>query len=301
MRLVRVGEPGRERPAVMIPGSEDKAFDLTGLVRDFDAEFFSTDGPARVAAAIDSGGLPYIGVDDVRVGAPIARPQAIYGIGLNYRDHAREVGMAAPLEPIIFNKAPNTLVGPHDDIILPPGSTYTDWEVELGVVVGRRASYLESPEAAAAHIAGFVAVNDVSERDMQLHRGGQWVKGKSFETFNPAGPFLVTADELSDLSNLRLVLRVNGEIMQDGTTADLVFDPSYLVWYLSQFMVLEPGDLIDTGTPAGVGMSFDPPRYLQPGDVLELEITGLGGHRNLVRSANTSAVDRIAPSHTAAG
>jgi 2-keto-4-pentenoate hydratase/2-oxohepta-3-ene-1,7-dioic acid hydratase in catechol pathway len=189
----------------------------------------------------------------------------------------------------VFNKAPNSLVGPHDDILLPPDSTSVDWEVELGVVIGRRSRYLQSPEQAAHHIAGFVAVNDVSERSMQLHRGGQWVKGKSFETFNPAGPFLVTLDEIADPSGLRLVLKVNGETMQDGTTADFVFGPSYLVWYLSQFLVLEPGDLIDTGTPAGVGMGLKPPRYLQPDDVIEMEITGLGSHRNVVHQADLHA------------
>jgi 2-keto-4-pentenoate hydratase/2-oxohepta-3-ene-1,7-dioic acid hydratase in catechol pathway len=174
-------------------------------------------------------------------------------------------------------------VGPQDDIVLPPGSTTTDWEAELGVVIGRRARYLGSPAEAAHHIAGLVAVNDVSERNAQLDHGGQWVKGKSFETFNPAGPFLVTPDEAGDLTALRLRLTVNGKVRQDGTTADLVFGPDHLVWYLSQFVVLEPGDLIDTGTPAGVGMGHRPPRYLRSGDLVELEITGLGGHRSRVR------------------
>ena len=283
MRLVRLGPIGSERPAVMVPGSDHEAFDVSGLVDDFDAEFFDGGGTARLAAAVEAGRLPRVDLHSGRVGAPIPRPHAIYGIGLNYRDHAREVGMEPPAEPVVFTKAPNSLVGPHDDVVLPPGSTSTDWEVELGVVIGRRTRYLGSPAEAADHIAGFVAVNDVSERDAQLNHGGQWVKGKSFETFNPAGPFLVTLDEVADPAALRLRLSVNGEVMQDGTTADLVFDPFHLVWYLSQFVVLEPGDLIDTGTPAGVGMGRTPPRHLRAGDVVELDITGLGGHRTLVR------------------
>jgi 2,4-diketo-3-deoxy-L-fuconate hydrolase len=283
MRLVRLGPIGDERPAVMVPGSDREAFDVSGLVRDFDADFFGGGGVERLAAAIDAGGLSRVDVHSGRIGAPMARPHVIYGIGLNYRDHAREVGMEPPAEPIVFTKAPNSLVGPYDDIVLPPGSTSADWEVELGVVIGRRARYLGSPAEAADHIAGFVAVNDVSERDAQLHRGGQWVKGKSFETFNPAGPYLVTLDEIADPAALRLRLSVNGEVMQDGTTADLVFDPFHLVWYLSQFAVLEPGDLVDTGTPAGVGMGRRPPRHLRSGDLVELEITGLGGHRTPVR------------------
>lgn len=283
MRLIRLGVSGCERPAVMAADNAHDAFDLADEVSDFDAEFFAADGLERVAAAVASGRLPRISVENERIGPPIARPHAIYGIGLNYLDHARELGAAAPAEPIVFNKAPNSLVGSEDDIVLPPGSTHTDWEAELGVVVRGRPRYLSSPDEAAAHIAGYVAVNDVSERDMQLNRGGQWVKGKSFETFNPSGPVLVTPDEMPNVSDLRLVLRVNGEIVQDGNTADMIFGPSYLIWYLSQFLVLEPGDLINTGTPAGVGMSADPPRYLQPQDVVQLDITGLGTLRNVVR------------------
>lgn len=283
MRLIRVGPRGGERPAVMVPGNDREAFDVSGLVRDFDSEYFASDGAARIADAIVANRLDRIDIQCGRIGAPIARPHAIYGIGLNYRDHAREVGMELPAEPIVFSKAPNSLVGPQDDIVLPPGSKRTDWEVELGVVIGSRARYLESPTASMEHIAGFVAVNDISERDAQFNHGGQWVKGKSFETFNPAGPFLVTLDEIANPAALRLRLAVNGEAMQDGTTADLVFDPFHLVWYLSQFVVLEPGDLIDTGTPAGVGMGRKPPRYLRPGDLIELEISGLGAQRTPVR------------------
>jgi len=283
MRLIRVGPRGGERPAVMVPGNDREAFDVSGLVRDFDSEYFASDGAARIADAIVANRLDRIDIQCGRIGAPIARPHAIYGIGLNYRDHAREVEMELPAEPIVFSKAPNSLVGPQDDIVLPPGSKRTDWEVELGVVIGSRARYLESPTASMEHIAGFVAVNDISERDAQFNHGGQWVKGKSFETFNPAGPFLVTLDEIANPAALRLRLAVNGEAMQDGTTADLVFDPFHLVWYLSQFVVLEPGDLIDTGTPAGVGMGRKPPRYLRPGDLIELEISGLGAQRTPVR------------------
>jgi 2,4-diketo-3-deoxy-L-fuconate hydrolase len=267
----------------MVPGSEREAFDVSGLVRDFDGELFGSGGLARMAGAVAAGKLRRLDIHGIRVGAPIARPHAIYGIGLNYRDHAREVAMEPPSEPVVFNKAPNCLIGPYDDILLPPGSTRVDWEAELGVVIGSRARYLASPSSARDHIAGFAAVNDVSERDAQLNRGGQWVKGKSFETFNPAGPFLVTPDELGDTSALRLRLAVNGEVMQDGTTREMVFDPCHLVWYLSQFAVLEPGDLINTGTPAGVGMGRKPPRYLRSGDLIELEITRLGSHRTLVR------------------
>jgi 2-keto-4-pentenoate hydratase/2-oxohepta-3-ene-1,7-dioic acid hydratase (catechol pathway) len=190
--------------------------------------------------------------------------------------------MDLPSEPIVFSKATNTLIGPTDPVLMPPGATKLDWEVELGVVVGRRAQYLASPAEAAAHIGGYVAVNDVSERTWQLERGGQWLKGKSFAGANPAGPYLVTPDEIPAVDALGLTLRVNGEVMQNGSTADIVFGPAHLVWYLSQFLVLEPGDLIDTGTPAGVGMGQNPPRYLAGGDVVELEIPGLGAHRSPV-------------------
>ncbi|MHB1615143.1 MAG: fumarylacetoacetate hydrolase family protein [Actinomycetes bacterium] len=216
------------------------------------------------------------------MGAPIARPHAIYAIGLNYADHAAEAAMELPTEPIVFSKAPNSLCGPTDDVTLPAGSLKGDWEVELGIVIGVATHGLASPDQAARCIAGYVAVNDVSERAWQIEHGGQWLKGKSFPTANPAGPWLVTPDEVDDDGSLRLRLAVNGSVKQDGTTADMVFGPYHLVWYLSQFVRLEPGDLIDTGTPAGVGMGATPPVFLADGDVMDLSITGLGEHRTVV-------------------
>jgi 2-keto-4-pentenoate hydratase/2-oxohepta-3-ene-1,7-dioic acid hydratase in catechol pathway len=204
------------------------------------------------------------------------RPHQILCIGLNYADHAKESGAEVPPEPIIFTKAPNTLIGPDDDVIIPKDSLKSDWEVELGIVIGKRVKYLSSPADAEAHIAGYVLVNDVSEREFQLERQGQWSKGKSCETFNPAGPWLVTRDELSDVSDLKMTLNVNGQARQNSTTAQMVFKPDFLVYYLSQFMVLEPGDLINTGTPPGVGLGLKPPVFLHDGDVMQLEIEGLG-------------------------
>jgi 2-keto-4-pentenoate hydratase/2-oxohepta-3-ene-1,7-dioic acid hydratase in catechol pathway len=219
---------------------------------------------------------------ELRVGAPIARPHQIVCVGLNYADHAAESGMAIPEEPILFTKSPNTLIGPYDDVRIPRGGTKTDWEVELGIVIGRRASYIESSEQAREHIAGYVLVNDVSERAFQLERSGQWLKGKSAETFNPAGPWLATPDELSDVRALRMWLDVNGVRRQTGMTSTMIFPPDELVRYISQFMVLEPGDLINTGTPPGVGMGHVPAVWLRPGDVIELGIDGLGAQRQNV-------------------
>ena len=217
-----------------------------------------------------------------RIGSPIARPHQILCIGLNYRDHAAETGQAVPAEPILFTKSPNTLVGPNDDVRIPRGSTKTDWEVELGVVIGKRASYLDDEAAANDAIAGYVVVNDVSERAFQIERSGQWSKGKSAETFNPAGPWLVTPDEVPDVLALGMTLDVNGTRRQNGSTSTMVFSPAFIVHYLSQFLVLEPGDLINTGTPPGVGMGFKPPVWLQPGDVMELSIDRLGSQRQTV-------------------
>jgi len=232
---------------------------------------------ARCADAPASGALA-----DTVLDAPVPRPRQVFGIGLNYRDHAAETGQEVPAEPILFTKSPNTLVGPHDDVRIPRGSTKTDWEVELGVVVGRRTSYLDSPDDAREVVAGYCVVNDVSERDFQMNRGGQWCKGKSAETFNPAGPWLVTPDEIDDVLALDLWLDVNGERRQTGSTATMVFDPFFLVHHLSQFMVLEPGDLINTGTPPGVGLGMRPPTFLSPGDVMTLGIAGLGSQRQTV-------------------
>ncbi|HEV8568799.1 MAG TPA: fumarylacetoacetate hydrolase family protein [Actinoplanes sp.] len=281
MQLMRIGPTGAEKPVVRI---DDTSYvDVSDLVTDFDTAYFAgghdrlRDAVAERIAAGET--APFAGQ---RIGAPIARPHQILCIGLNYRDHAAETGQAVPEEPILFTKSPNTLVGPNDPVRQPRGSTKLDYEVELGIVIGQRASYLDSPEDARAVIAGWVLCNDVSERAFQIERGGQWTKGKSAETFNPTGPWLATPDEIKDVMALDMWLDVNGERRQTGSTATMVFDPYVIVHYLSQFMVLEPGDLIDTGTPPGVGMGFDPPRWLRPGDVLELGIEGLGVQRQQI-------------------
>ena len=279
---MRIGPVGLERPVVRV--DDASCVDVSDLVGDFDEAFFAAGVDrlhAPVAERVASGRTQgYVGE---RVGAPIARPHQILCIGLNYRDHAEETGQPVPDEPIVFTKSPNTLVGPDDDVRIPRGSEKTDWEVELGVVVGRRAAYLADEDAARDAIAGYLVVNDVSERAFQLERGGQWVKGKSAETFNPAGPWLVTPDDIGDVGDLRMWLEVNGVRRQHGSTSTMLFSPAYVVHYLSQFMVLEPGDLINTGTPPGVGMGLRPPVYLRPGDEMVLGIDGLGSqHQHVV-------------------
>jgi 2,4-didehydro-3-deoxy-L-rhamnonate hydrolase len=282
MRLVRIGARGDERPGVLAGDSD--YVDLSDVVRDFDCEFFEADGIGRirsvVASRIAAGETRSLGKS--RLGSPIARPHQIVCVGLNYRDHAIETGQAVPKEPILFTKAPNTMIGPNDDVLIPRAATKTDWEVELGVVIGRRASYLRDASAARAHVAGWVLVNDVSERAFQMERGGQWLKGKSAETFNPTGPWLATVEDINDVNDLELWLDVNGIRRQRGSTSTMVFDPFEIVRYISQFMVLEPGDLINTGTPPGVGMGFDPPVWLAPGDIMTLGIDGLGAQRQRV-------------------
>jgi 2-keto-4-pentenoate hydratase/2-oxohepta-3-ene-1,7-dioic acid hydratase in catechol pathway len=279
---MRIGVAGQERPAVRI--GDDSYIDVSDVVTDFDERFFAAGGLQSLRPVVTErqAAGQVTAFQGERIGAPVARPHQIVCIGLNYRDHAAETGQAVPDEPIVFNKSPNTLVGPNDAVRIPRGSTKPDWEVELGVVIGARSSYLPDEAAAAAAIAGYVLVNDVSERAFQMERGGQWVKGKSAETFNPCGPYLVTPDEVPDVLDLRMWLDVNGVRRQDGSTATMLFSPTYIVWYLSQFMVLEPGDLIDTGTPPGVGMGFTPPIWLRPGDVMELGIDGLGTQRQEV-------------------
>jgi 2-keto-4-pentenoate hydratase/2-oxohepta-3-ene-1,7-dioic acid hydratase in catechol pathway len=251
--------------------------------RDFDERWFGSGGLERlapiVAQRIVAGDVRPLG--GRRIGAPIARPHQIICVGLNYSDHAAESGMPAPDEPILFTKSPNTVVGPNDDVIMPRGATKLDWEVELGIVIGHRTSYLTSREQAAASIAGYVLVNDVSERSFQLERGGQWLKGKSAETFNPTGPWLATPDEV-DVMSLGMSLDVNGERRQSGSTATMVFDPLTIVQYISQFLVLEPGDLINTGTPPGVGLGMTPPTYLKVGDKMTLAVDGLGTQQQTV-------------------
>ena len=282
MYLMRLGPVGSERPVVRMDDSH--YLDVSDVVDDFDEAFFGSDGLTRLAEAVRERSateqLQELGEE--RIGAPIARPHQILCIGLNYSDHAAETGAAVPDEPILFTKSPNSLVGPYDDVRIPRGSTKLDWEVELGIVIGRRTSYLDSVADAQAAIAGYTVVNDVSERAFQIERGGQWSKGKSAETFNPAGPWLVTPNEIDDVRNLRMWLDVSGVRRQDGSTATMIFDPYVIVHYLSQFLVLEPGDLIDTGTPPGVGMGMRPPVWLKAGDVMELGIEGLGSQRQTV-------------------
>lgn len=276
MKFARLGEPGSEIP-VVIDG--DRHLDLRPITSDVDGRFLADDPVGRTAAALAAGRLPELqGSSSLRIGAPIARPGAVVCIGMNYAAHAAESGATPPSVPVMFLKTPNTVVGPNDSVTIPRGSTKTDWEVELGVVIGRQASYLDSPADAAAHIAGYVTANDVSERTFQLEvSGGQWSKGKCAPGFNPTGPWLVTPDEV-DPRALRLQSRVNGEPRQDSSTADMIFPVDHIVWHLSQFLTLEPGDLVLTGTPQGVALSGRFP-YLAPGDVVDIEIEGLGAQR----------------------
>lgn len=276
MRLVRVGPAGSETPGVLV--DDDTVIDLSNVVGDFNEAFFGSGALATlaevVAERVASGRTEPLG--GRRFGAPVARPHQILCIGLNYSDHAAETGQAVPDEPILFTKSPNTLIGPDDDVLIPRGSEKTDWEVELGVVIGKHSSYLANEIEAAAAIAGYVLVNDVSERAWQVERNGQWSKGKSAPTFNPAGPYLVTPDEIGDVLDLAMTLDIDGQRRQDGSTSTMIFSPNFIVHYLSQFMALEPGDLINTGTPPGVGMGQKPPTYLKGGEVMTLSITRLG-------------------------
>jgi 2-keto-4-pentenoate hydratase/2-oxohepta-3-ene-1,7-dioic acid hydratase in catechol pathway len=290
MKVGRAGEVGRERP-VVLDERRGLLLDVSAHVPEVDGAFLAGGGLARLAELVRAEGdrLPTLPLGGVRLGPPVARPPKVVCIGLNYADHAAEAGMALPVEPTVFLKAPYTVVGPEDDVLIPVRSTKTDWEVELAVVIGRTARYLPDPAAAAAVIAGYAVSHDVSEREFQLERGGQWDKGKSCETFNPLGPWLVTADAVPDPQRLPLWLDVNGERMQSGTTATMVRPVPYLIWYLSRFLVLEPGDVVNTGTPAGVGMGRRPPRYLRAGDVVELGIEGLGRQRQVVRQACADA------------
>ncbi|GAA3051615.1 fumarylacetoacetate hydrolase family protein [Kitasatospora albolonga] len=283
MKLLRVGPQGAERPVVL--GQDGTAYDLSGITGDIDGAFLAALDPAGLARAVAAGELPVTSIEGERTGAPVARPGKVVGIGLNYRDHAAEAGAAIPAEPVVFLKPSNTVVGPYDEVLVPRGSTKTDYEVELAVVIGRTARYLDDHEAAAAAIAGYAVVNDVTERAFQFDRGGQWDKGKSAETFTPLGPWLVTPDEAGDPQELGLRLWVNGELRQDGTTAEMIFPVVELVRYLSHFMVLEPGDVIVTGTPAGVTLGRPGTPFLQPADVVELEVTGLGRQRQVLGKA----------------
>ncbi|TDD04237.1 FAA hydrolase family protein [Saccharopolyspora terrae] len=287
MKFLRLGAFSQELPHVL--DDRGRLFDLSPLTGDVDGAFLAGDGVARTRAALAAGELT--AVDDpadgtgMRVGAPIARPMAVLCIGQNYAAHAAESGSAPPEVPILFFKHPNTVVGPHDDVVIPRGAEQVDWEVELGVVIGQRASYLDSAEQALSHVAGYVLADDVSERSFQKEQsGGQWSKGKCAPTFNPVGPWFVPADEVADPQGLRLRSWVNGEPRQDSSTADMIFGVGEIVRHLSQYLTLEPGDLVITGTPEGVAMSGRFP-FLAPGDVVEMEIDGLGRQRSGVKSA----------------
>ena len=283
MRLMRIGEPGAERPVIRV--DDENYVDVSDLTPDFGEAFFGGRGIAGIRDEVESriaaGRIERFAGE--RTGAAIARPHQIVGIGMNFADHAAEIGHHVPPEPLIFSKSPNSISGPDDDLVIPRDSHKTDYEVELGIVIGRRTSYLDTDEEAAAAIAGYILVNDVSEREFQQERSGQFMKGKSAPTFCPTGPWLATPDEFADIRALTMTSTVNGEIRQNGSTATMIFGPLFIVRYLSRFLTLEPGDLIATGTPPGVGAGFTPPRFLAPGDVLELSIDGLGAQRqNLI-------------------
>lgn len=279
MKLIRIGEPGDERPHVVL--ADGRVLDVSGLTADFTPDFLAGGGIDHLRAALPSREADAVPLPEgVRIGPPIPRPGKIVCIGLNYADHAAETGAAIPTEPVLFLKAPYTLVGPNDDVHIPRDSAKTDYEVELGVLIGKRTRYLDTAEEGLDAVAGYLVSHDVSEREFQLERGGQWDKGKSCETFNPAGPYLVTADEVADPGALDLWLDVNGRRRQSSNTKNLVFGVGEIIRYLSRFMVLEPGDLINTGTPGGVALATGRPEdYLKPGDVVELGITGLGSQR----------------------
>ena len=281
MKLLRYGDPGEERPGILL---EDEILDVSSFGEDFGEKFFGNDGLKRLSTwlASNQSSLPRIS-KQVRLGPPMTRPSKIICVGLNYSKHAAESKMPLPTEPILFFKSTTAFTGPNEEVVIPRNSKKTDWEVELAVVIGKRASYVT--EAGSMNfVAGFCLHNDYSEREFQLARNGQWVKGKSADTFAPVGPFIVTKDELPNYDNLRLWLNVNGKILQDSNTNDLIFGVPFLISYISQFMTLLPGDIISTGTPAGVGMGLNPPVYLKPGDVVELGIDGLGQQKQVARA-----------------
>lgn len=282
MKLIRFGNPGQEKPGLLL--NDGTRIDASGFGSDYNEAFFAGDGLDRLRSWLDknSASAPRVPAS-VRSGPIICRPSKIVCIGLNYRDHAAETGAKIPTEPVIFFKSTTSLVGPNDDLVIPKNATKVDWEVELAIVIGKRALYV-SKESALDHVAGYSLHNDYSERSFQLERGGQWVKGKSCDTFAPLGPFLATTDELRDPGNLKMWLKVNGEIRQNSSTANMIFDAATLVSYVSEFMTLLPGDVISTGTPAGVGLGMNPPQYLKAGDTVELGIEGLGESRQKVKS-----------------
>lgn len=279
MKLIRFGAQGKENIGVQIDGVN---YDVSAFGGDYDEQFFAENGIARLEEFVKANGGKLIEVpQSERIGAPFARPSKIVCIGLNYLDHAKETNAPIPAEPIIFMKSTTSLIGPYDDVMIPKDSLKTDWEVEFCIVIGKKASYVEEGEA-LDYVAGYVLHNDVSEREYQLERGGTWDKGKGCDTFAPMGPFMATKEEIKDINNVRLWLKVNGKTYQDGNTKDLIFSVAHVVSYVSKFMTLLPGDVISTGTPAGVGLGFNPPIYLKPGDVIELGADGLGESRQTV-------------------
>ena len=278
MKLLRVGPRGRERPCLV--AADGRIKDVSAHVRDYDHDFFAAGGLDAVRELLPRANTLPDPPPDARIGAPVARPRNVYCIGLNYSDHAKETGAAIPAEPVLFMKATGAVCGPHDPILIPRGSQHTDWEVELALVIGRDARYLPSKEAARGCVAGFCAANDVSERSFQRERGGQWSKGKSADNFLPLGPWLVTADEVADPQQLGMRLEVNGVCRQQGHTSKMIFDVWHIVHYLSQFLTLEAGDVVITGTPPGVGLGMKPPVYLAAGDVVTLSVEGLGSQRS---------------------
>jgi len=274
MKLIRFGNNGAETPGLVLENGQ--RVDVSEFIDDYDQDFFANDGITQLENLLEKNRpeLPKIS-GELRLGSPVKNPGKIICVGLNYEDHAREAGMEIPKEPILFFKAITSLCGPNDNVIIPKNSQKTDWEVELNIVIGKKANYINQADA-YQHIAGYTLINDYSEREFQLERGGQWVKGKSCDSFSPVGPWLVTLDEIPDPNNLELWLKVNGETKQQSNTHNLIFKVDELVSYISQFMTLMPGDMISTGTPPGVGMGFTPPQFLKPGDVVELGIQGLG-------------------------
>jgi len=282
MKLLRFGEPGREKPGLQL--SDGSRIDASAFGEDWNEAFFGSDGLTRLQSWVDANAASAPKIPSgVRLGPALARPSKLICIGLNFSDHAAETGATPPVEPIIFFKATSAWSGPDDAVTIPKNSHKSDWEVELAVVIGKRASYVSEADA-LNYVAGYALHNDLSEREFQLERSGQWVKGKSADTFAPFGPFMATQDEIADVNNLKMWLKVNGQTKQNGTSANLIFKIPFLVSYVSQFMSLLPGDVISTGTPAGVGMGFKPQQWLQPGDVIELGIEGLGEQRQDVRA-----------------
>ncbi|MDO5968922.1 fumarylacetoacetate hydrolase family protein [Flavivirga aquimarina] len=282
MKLIRFGAVGEEKPGVQLANGTN--IDVSAFGSDYDEAFFGNDGIEKLSAWLEQNESSCPVIDDsVRLGAPLTRPSKIVCVGLNYAQHAAEAGMEIPKEPVLFFKSTTALVGPNDDVIIPKGSEKSDWEVELAIVIGKKASYVEEADA-FDHVAGYVLHNDVSERAYQLERSGQWCKGKGCDTFAPVGPFIATKDEIKDPNNLNLWLKLNGEEMQNSSTSDFIFNVQHVVSHISQFMTLLPGDIISTGTPFGVGLGLNPPMYLKEGDVMELGIEGLGVSKQNVKA-----------------